>query len=126
MNNSRVSCQKGPTRHAYAWQIGRALLAGYSRIASGWCADYSLKLMTSVVVGIITEPISAVHYFPKLLYLYDTLYNVYVWCVISNIWQVSVLLNCDDIWQVWMGFEMSKIYFCKVRNVANNYERTLK
>ena len=21
-NNSRVSCQKGPTRHAYAWQIG--------------------------------------------------------------------------------------------------------
>ena len=20
--NSRVSCQKGPTRHAYAWQIG--------------------------------------------------------------------------------------------------------
>ena len=21
-NNSMVSCQKGPTRHAYAWQIG--------------------------------------------------------------------------------------------------------
>ena len=22
INMSRVSCQKGPTRHAYAWQIG--------------------------------------------------------------------------------------------------------
>ena len=22
LDTSRVSCQKGPTRHAYAWQIG--------------------------------------------------------------------------------------------------------
>ena len=29
---SRVSCQKGPSRHAYAWQIYRALLAGYPRL----------------------------------------------------------------------------------------------
>ena len=24
-DNSRVSCQKGPTHHAYAWQIGLEL-----------------------------------------------------------------------------------------------------
>ena len=42
-NNSRVFCQKGPTRHAYAWQIGPFCRIpsnyGISGKANSWTAD---------------------------------------------------------------------------------------
>ena len=34
------------------------------------------------------------------------------------IWQVSPQLSCGDTCQIWMWFEESNMYFCKIKNFA--------
>ena len=49
---SMVSCHKGPTRHAYAWQIG-PFLAGYHRCVYGFVMLYfELVLLLDVSFGL--------------------------------------------------------------------------
>ena len=36
-----------------------------------------------------------------------------------HIWQMSPQLSCGDICQIWMWFEESSVYFCKIENLAN-------
>ena len=33
-----------------------------------------------------------------------------------HIWQMSLQLSCGDICQIWMWFEESNLYFCKIEN----------
>ena len=33
-----------------------------------------------------------------------------------HIWQMSPQLSCGDICQMWMWFEESSMYFCKIEN----------
>ena len=50
---SRVSCQKGPTRHAYAWQIGPF---GDYQITSYWAQAFDIVYNTFFIYkGVLTS-----------------------------------------------------------------------
>ena len=36
-----------------------------------------------------------------------------------HIWEMSLQLSCVDICQMWMWFEESNMYFCKIENFLN-------
>ena len=94
MLNAMVSSQKGPTRHAYAWQIlrmaDRALLAGYprmmqpdqisSKIINGWMyevtAIFAVNNNRWAMLGFKT---SVVTWMTKFKYHVVALLSIWSW-----------------------------------------------
>ena len=59
-----VSCQKGPTRHAYAWQIGAFWqdtldFSGLSgEFLPGWCTGPRVPMMKAMKIGTTNKQVS--------------------------------------------------------------------
>ena len=68
-----------------------------------------------IVQGVVPLLSSWLPYFPNFSALskhtLDIEYHVYIW-------QVSPQLSCGDTCQIWMWFNESKRYFCKIENFA--------